>query len=210
MKRILRYIFTFVLFMSLTPLISNADCDYTKIAELSRKASNVNITYDYEIVNHNPNFYVDITNVTNDIYIKSDYYNEKDEVFTSNITRTYIASDITIKYYIYSNDDDCKGTLLLTKYLNIPYYNRYSETKICKNNPKFKYCALWMNTSGLTDDEFSKYFATYHDSNVVIPKKEKNNNTITKILKENYKIIIIVLIGLILIPVLMKWKRSKV
>ena len=58
MRYIKYVVFTFIC-MIFVPLVSYADCDYQREAELSRIASNVQINYTYEIAGALHRFYYD-------------------------------------------------------------------------------------------------------------------------------------------------------
>lgn len=130
----------------LTPFTVKADCDYERLAELSRIASNIQFSYTYTAdENGEPHFNIDIVNLTNDIYI------EDNSVFKRYISGTgerqvsYSAGS-SIDFDIYSNDPNCRGELLLTQYVNLPQFNYYSTSENCQKYPDFKYCQIWSNT----------------------------------------------------------------
>lgn len=164
MKKLL---FILVLFLW-TPLV-HAQCDYMRGAELSKLASNVKIGYTYEFKNDDVSFNVFMTNITNDIYV-TDSYNTYFYNFESN--KVYNRDDVlgfrpgdTITYNIYSNDNNCKGELLLTKYLKLPNYNSFYNMSQCDNDRDHRYCYLWENTSNVS---YSNFDSTVGKSDDVI------------------------------------------
>ncbi len=136
-----------------------ADCSYERKAELSRIASNVQFSYDYEMnENGNPEFTVTISNLTNDIYIEDDMTGE----FISGIGERNISypNGSSIQFKIYSNDQNCYGDSILTQHINLPYYNYYSSSEECRNYPNFAYCQMWLNTN-ITTDAFNNALGNY-------------------------------------------------
>lgn len=151
--------------MFIFPLGAQADCSYERQAELSRVASNVQFSYSYEMVDKNPIFTVNITNITNDIYIVDNYgrsyrgEGEKNAIYQS-------GDEIT--FTIFSNDSNCGNYSILKQYLTIPNYNSYSLDPICKEIPNFKYCSMWLDNEGINYDTFASEADKY--------KAEKNAN----------------------------------
>lgn len=162
--------------MCIFPLTSHAECDYQRIAELSRLASNVQINYTYD-VSDNVSFNLYVMNLTDDIYVVDSYGNyfagNGEMNFTySPLTIAGFSSGTTVKYQIYSNDNNCKNELLLAKSITFPYYNPLSSTSECRSNPNFKYCQLWTNTNGISSSQFDEELNKYNE--------EKQNTTINE------------------------------
>lgn len=186
------FIFTLI-GICIFPFVAHADCDYQRQAELSRLASNVKISYSYEIVNNLPKFKVNIINLTNDIYISdgiSNYYNQEIELsYNSGESQTYT---------IYSNDQNCYGDFLTKKYINLPHYNSYHNTEECQLNPNFKYCQMWGDFK-ITTTQFQNELTQYKTEIENNEKTEINKisifiDAILTILKTNKIMIIILLI----------------
>lgn len=211
MRKIFGYLFILLCFMALPSVCSakyfeTASCDYVRKAELSRIASNVQLSYNYEIVGSIPRFYVNISNVTSDIYVEDETYGnviDKDGVVT------YDYSGVTIKYNIYSNDDNCKGEKILTKYVTLPGYNAFSKFYKCDKYPEFKYCQVWLDTRGLTQEDFDSYFNNY------VNEKENalHSKSFLEIIKEfalsNIVWIVLTIICFILLVVLIHIRRRR-
>ena len=64
----IKYVIFALMCMCVTPLITHAECDYQRKAELSRMASNVQFSYTYD---ENIDFTVNITNIIDDIYVSN-------------------------------------------------------------------------------------------------------------------------------------------
>lgn len=159
--------YSLVLFfcMFIFPTFVHAECSYERTAELSRIASNVQLSYNYKL-EYGLEYDVHITNLTNDVYAMDNFGN----VFTGNtdITKHYSHDDDvtfysgdTIYYNIYSNDDNCKGEYLLKKYITLKDYNKYSASPECLKYPDFKYCSKWISTAGIDTTVFEQELKKY-------------------------------------------------
>lgn len=163
-KRI-KYMFFALLCMCVTPIITHAECDYQRQAELARLASNVQLNYNYD-VSSGLKFTLYVTNLTNDLYMVDSYGNyfsggaERSLVYSSNTVSGFNNKD-NISFTIYSNDSECRGSELITKYISFPSFNPYSYNDECQENPNFKYCQTWMDTSSVNYDEFVNELAKY-------------------------------------------------
>lgn len=196
-------------FSCLFPFSVNAECDYQRKAELSRIASNVQFSYNYD---ENNDFTVNITNLTDDIYIKDDYDNYMSGVGEKQYS--YNNGD-TIRYTIYSNDNNCKDEEIMTRYLSLPYYNPYSDTSECKEHPDFKYCQRWSNSS-VDFDKFNNELIKYKNE---LHANDDNNDTNISIVesiidyfKNNIYVIFVIIISLIIIIMIFimhKFRRKK-
>lgn len=165
MKRIRYYIFT-LLCMFFFPLITHAECDYQRMAELNKIASNVQFSYSYDLDgSKEPQFGVNVTNITSDIYIE---YSSTNWLFVDrveNVSEVFIDfyEGSTLTFKINSADSSCYGKLLATRYISTPVYNEYYLTPECKKYPSFKYCSAWLGTS-ITDEQFRREFEKYNNS----------------------------------------------
>lgn len=174
-------------FSCLFPFSVNAECDYQRKAELSRIASNVQFSYNYD---ENNNFTVNITNLTDDIYIKyEDYATLYDQFIQgSNEFQMVIPSGLTMKYSIYSKDSFCPDEFIMDKFVSTPKYNLYSESEECKKNPEFKYCQRWMDTTidqTKFNTELSKYVNSLKSDNDKLESGESVFSIIFNFFKEN-------------------------
>lgn len=156
----LKYIFVAcIVWMILGAIQVQAECSYERTAELSRIASNVQFSYNYEMnENGNPEFTVIVSNLTNDIYIKDDMTAELISG-TGEVTISY-PNGSSIQFKIYSNDSNCYGEKILTQYVNLPYYNYFSNNDECQNYPNFTYCQMWLNTD-ITIETFDESLEEY-------------------------------------------------
>lgn len=189
-----------------------ADCDYQRLSELSKIAGNVQFSYNYKLNNmRQPVFIVNISNVTNDIYIVD---RTKQNVIASfDGTYTYESKGETLNYDIYSNDSNCKNQLIITRNVVLPTYNYYYNDEECQRNPEFKYCNLWYDTRNLSYEEFENAFQQYMDFELakndtyVDGKTLKKSNVFLSFISNNLLLVVLVIICLAGVPILVYLKR---
>ena len=208
----IKYVFFAVICMCVTPLVTHAECDYQRQAELSRLASNVQMSYTYDVAN-GVNFTLYMTNLTNDVYIVDEFGNtfsgvgEKSMLYSSSNVSGFQQGK-QVGFEIYSNDNNCKDYLIMTKYINFPKFNAYSTLDECKQHPNFKYCQMWVDTGSITYDQFIDELNKSTSSSQTV-KAEAEENVLDEIimLLTQPRIVIVgsILIILVLISVVV-WK----
>lgn len=149
----IKYVIFALICMCVTPLITHAECDYQRLAELSRLASNVQLSYTYS---EESGFQITMTNLTNDLYATNIY----GQRINGGAERVFEAISGSYNYDIYSNDSNCPGEFLLRKSINLPVRNSYSYYDECKQYPNFKYCQMWSNIS-VTHEQFMEELEQY-------------------------------------------------
>ncbi|MCI9110464.1 MAG: hypothetical protein HFH47_01475 [Bacilli bacterium] len=207
LKPIKKYLIIFVACFFLFPLASNAQCSYERQAELSKIASNVKFSYTYDVIENEPHFSIAITNLTNDIYIRDDNFNHYING-VGEINLKYDIDGIAIQFDIYSNDVNCKAEKILTKYINLPNYNRYNQFSECTEEPDFKYCEIWSNTNSIDEAEFRKQIFEYsHSQKKNVPQENKTN--LSEWIKNNQVYIISVIMCILIIVVMIVVRSVK-
>lgn len=164
----------------LLPNVVHAQCSYERVAELSRMASNVQLSYSYDFKDHNPIFRVTATNLTNDIYMTTsgnipDENGQAPWSFTGTGEKNiYFADGAYATFQFYSNDRNCLGEELLTSYINLPLYNSYSTTDECQKHPYFKYCKMWSGDNAVETSKFTNEYNEYKNLVETAQENEKN------------------------------------
>ena len=172
-----KYVLFTLICMCVTPLITHAECDYQRQAELARLASNVQLTYTY---NSNSGFQVIMTNLTSDLYAVNNY----GQTIYGGEEKTFNYSSGTISFDIYATDSSCSTGKLLTKSVTLPTLNAYSYYDECKQFPNFKYCQLWGDFS-VTHDQFMKEFESYkEDVNASLTSADDGDSEVLEIILE--------------------------
>lgn len=190
----------------LFPFKVSAQCSTERIAELSKIAENINLSYTYEVGEEDAEFKVTVSNLTNDVYLVSN----EEEITVSGINEKTIdkkfPSGTTLNFVVFSNDKNCKNEALTNKYITLPYYNLYSNYGMCKEYPEHEYCKRWYDSSKISRSEFERALADYSDKLMDDEEKvkETKEKTFLDMLEEiwnNYNIFIIISLGLILVIV---------
>lgn len=202
----LRYVIFILICMCVMPLITHAECDYQRQAELARLASNVQLTYTY---NSNSGFQVIMTNLTAELYAVDSY----GQIIHGGDERTFDYSSGTVSFDIYAVDSACSTDKLLTKSLTLPTLNAYSYYDECKQFPNFKYCQLWGNFS-VTHDQFMKELESYkQDMRSSLLSADNNSNPeileiILSVLSNNSFMFIIFGCVIVIFIIYSKFKKS--
>ena len=209
-NRYVNYFLVLVFCLFVSPLVSYASCDDSRLAELSKIASNVQFSYSYDVVLNRPEFKVNMSNITSDIYVVDSFEN----VFTG-FEASYGYQFInTITYDIYSNDINCQGEKLMSKSVNIPSYNKYSMYKECEDHRDLALCQVWAYYEFENDDIF---YNIIKESNKIKKatdiKKDTNNNSflddIIDFIMSNLFVIILVFLLMFIYIILIIRRRKQ-
>lgn len=210
MKKIILFLICFLIFSS----NAKASCSYSEIARLKKLATNVNISYDYEIKNKEALFNITITNLTKDIYIY-DTFNDKKYTDQKEITVPGYIDGVTYRFHIKSNNKDCIDDLLLTKFVDLPQYNKYYGDSICSGIEDYVLCQRWGSFKVKDYEEYVSNINAYKESLKVIEEKpviEKEIGLLEKIydiLVEYYYVGLILIIVVCLTIIIVKSKKDK-
>ena len=159
-KKIIFMVLMFLSFIKVSAL-SYAGCDFSDVSRMKQIVSNINVSYNYRIVNDEAYFDVIISNLTNEIYVtdnyfKTNFYSSNGELVIPNVK----ANSIYLKFN--SNRQECKGLLLGNKYEQFPIFNKYYDDKVCSNTP-ISYCDKWVNKA-YTLEEIKEAIDKYNNS----------------------------------------------
>lgn len=204
----MKYLLFVFICLFVFPFNARAACDYQRVAELSKIASNVQLSYSYYPDEDGiPIFGVNVSNITSDIYVVDEDHGIIGNTTADNLAYGYGTTRAT--FTVYSNDPNCKGERLLTQYVNFPSYNTYSNSYLCKDNSSFQYCKIWSNTSSLNTEDFQNAMEEYSKNNGDDTNIE-DNNSLLDFINDNLVLIIVVVIVLILSSyVLLKRRRRR-
>lgn len=205
-----KYMLFALICMCVTPIITHAECDYQRRAELSRLASNIQVAYTYDT----SDFTVYVSNLTSDLYITDNYGLE---YYGDGKEKTFKVASGTINFDVYSNDPSCKGEKLLRKSITIPTINVFATYAECNQYPNFKYCQNW-GVLGISDEQFFSEFNKYKQElsqNLILQNSSGGKSSVLEsildVLDNNkYMIIFLGIVGgITLITVLIKKKIHK-
>ena len=222
MKKIIKFsmLFVFIFFINIV-VKADTSCQSEELKRLKDLANNVEITYKENITEEkvgdnvfkDVNYSITVTNLNNNIKVmiiddlmKDNYkeFKSNTNIATLNGFRSGEKVTLTIMAFV---PNGCSGKTLLTRSINLPYYNIFSEGDECKAYPDFKYCTTWIENT-ISRDTFDSEFTKYTDSikkNAETPNTEKGSNSLLSIIL----IIIVVLIALGIVFYVVYQKHQK-
>lgn len=191
-----------------------------KLAELAN-----NIKFNYELNNASSSskktFTVTMSNLLEGIYAEYTpfiYRYEKDSVSPGVETLDGDFEDNkSYKVNFYGDSSSCKDEFLITKTIDIPKYNTYSEREECKGIEDFKLCNMWYEGSISSEKYFKEEVEKYKKSlSKAVKKKEteKKESLLVK-LKNIYfnniylSIVLTILVLIIIIVIIIKIRKKR-
>ena len=207
MKKIM---FIIILYLIMIPSVKSY-CDEDEMIRLQKIANNITMSYEHNAVNNT--FNVTFSNITRQTYIEvNNQIIDKDfeYVFKNQKSGEY-------KFNIYSNTGTCERTLLLTKYVSLPYYNNLYNTEVCSGIENYKYCSKWLKDN-ISEQEKIKQIKNYKSlivEEITENKIENKESILDKIRKSlidiyvNYYFIILpVIISILCLLIYIKDKKD--
>ena len=76
-KKIIFILFILLFYKTSVSALTYGGCDTSVIARMKQVVANINISYDYKIINDKVYYDVTISNLTNDIYVRDNYGNRE-------------------------------------------------------------------------------------------------------------------------------------
>lgn len=214
MKKI--YLFILMLVLPITVFArAKTGCNYSLLSKLKKYASNVNIVYDYKIVNNEAYFNITINNLVPDIYVL-DETSGKTYNYSSSNNGELVISDVhgvqKLKFKIISSNAGCNDETLLTSYVTLPVYNKYSTDPLCDGLDNYKLCYTFLDT-GLTYEEFKENVEAYRNRKPAEEEEPVNSEHVKteweKFLDFMMKYGIYIMAGLAIIITIISVRRSK-
>lgn len=199
MKKFFWILFLFIIMLSTV----KAHCNNEEIIRLTNLAKNVNVSYTYD--ENKKNFQINFANVSDDIIIlevsNNKYYSSYPEITIGNYKSG------KYKFSIYAKDRNCFEEELVSKYIELPFYNKYHNYIECQNYKEYSYCNKWLK-SELSYEIWKQKVDEYNNIKKE-PEKEKttkknNLETIKEMIiklyiKHYYIILPIIILSLCLI-----------
>ena len=160
MKKILLLLFCFS-FIDVFAL-TYGGCDYSVVSRMKSMVTNINLSYDYKIVDNEALFSVTINNLTDEMYfydtVTNKYYYYRDSNNGEITINNYKVNSGTYKFY--SNLDACHGISLGNKYYTFPKYNKYYVHELCSDISNYSLCQKWSDVN-YSEEEFKKMVLEY-------------------------------------------------
>ncbi len=164
-KKVIFLIITLFLIKPSVHALSYSGCEYSTVSRYKSFVTNVNISYDYRIVNGSVYFDVTLTNIVPGMYFRD---SETGKTYTYSNT---VNGEITIKNYtgnsgnykFYPTTQGCNNILLGTKYYKFPIYNSHYNDPLCSDIPNYGLCQRWVKNN-LNYSEFKRLVLEYKQS----------------------------------------------
>lgn len=142
-------------------------CSYETKTYLKQLASNINISYDFVEENDRAIFKLTLSNVHKNLIIREKntdrvFYPSSSKELSEIVLENY-ESGKTYQFDVYSTVSDCNDEILMTFYVNLPYYNSYYKEEVCKGLDSYPLCTRW-NRHGLSKDKFIENVTNYKES----------------------------------------------
>lgn len=175
MKKVILFLIVSFSFVALSSALTYSGCDYSAVSRMKSIVSNINLSYDYKIIDNEAYFDVKLNNLTEDIYFY-DTVNDKNYYYSDTINGEIIISGYKINsgsYKFYSNLSECYGISLGTKYYKFPVYNKYYGDPLCTDIPNYSLCQKWSYVN-YSQEEFEQKVFEYRNSKTIDDEKEIN------------------------------------
>lgn len=171
MKKILKYLLILLVF--LIPNTIKASCSSSEKARLKRIISNINISYDYEIINNDAVFSIKFSNLNPEIYFVDQFNNYYTQYNQNNEIILYNFADGKSYTFTFYGTNTCAGEKISNLYATTPTYNPYYKLSVCDNAKEFELCQRWVSHS-LSRGEFINKVNEYKNKNEIIDNTEVN------------------------------------
>lgn len=166
-------------------------CTTKELNTLKQKAVNIKTSYELYDSTYNENhmyyFNIFLTNFSNEFYIvdldgqEFQFMNdlEKDGIRQLRVVR----EGIRYNYTVYtSNETKCPNTKIITKTIEIPYYNDYSQREECNGIEEFSLCHEYYGGLIKSDDYFKEQVQKYKKGLIDDSSSKDETNIINKII----------------------------
>ena len=156
--------------------VSYRGCDSSEVARMKALVNNINISYDYEMIDR-PIFTITVNNMTSEMYFVDSATNKEYRFSDGNNGEIIIggySSGSSGRYKFYSSNSNCSGLSLGSKYYNTPHYNNYYNDPLCEGL-NISVCNKWGSVN-YTRDEFE---------NLINGHKEEEKEEIIKNIEKN-------------------------
>lgn len=213
MKKIILFVTLFFIGLQNTNALF---CDYTELATIRKKASQVNITSDFEELEDSVTYTITIYNLQPSQYVvdtttgKRYMYGNTGSEDSSEIVLTDIQKPGMYKFLVYSTENTCNDDALNTLFVNLPTYNKYYKDPLCEGIENYKLCQRWFGTS-ITYAQFQKDIADYKTYLNNRPKEEEEKTFWENLLSlyiESYYIFLPILILLLCVPIYIIYEKK--
>lgn len=183
-----------LLLLLLIPISIKAECSNQELTRYKTLSGYADYYYEYD-----GNFNITVYNLSNELTIKN---LNNGQVLTSpskigEIKINGVNPGTIVKLGLYPNRGDCSDYRVQTIYVNLPYYNKYYNDEVCKNNDNVL-CSKWANTNKYSHEQFLKEVQKTKKDEIIVetePEENKDNSSILGFIGDYYIIILLAIIG---------------
>jgi len=182
-------IFIIVFLMTISKVNAVGTCDYAEIAKLKNIAANISITYSY-VYNEKTDdmkFKIELDNIQANIILQ---INNKIYKYNNNSSMIFDNFDDGQKHTIniYTEATYCLNKTLLTRYIELPKYNKFYNDTICSTLPNYYMCQMWYQHD-LSESKFIEKINEYKTQVEEPIEEDKNNDNYSSLVLQVFEFI---------------------
>ncbi len=206
-----RFKYLLILLLCLLPNTIKASCSSSDKAKLKKIISNINVSYDYQMVQGNAMFSIKFSNLNPEVYFNDPF---------GNTYRTYNLdnNEIVLKNYAdgksytftFYGTNSCVNQNVGSLYVTTPTYNPFYKLGVCDNAREFELCQKWVSHS-LSRNEFVNKVNEYKEKNGIIDDSKINKKISVIDLAMSFIRMygLYIVIGIVVIIIIVKFIRYK-
>lgn len=221
MKKNIKYILSFMVFIFCFVCNVNAECSYQERKNMLDVAKGVEAYFEPDL--NNKYFTFNLYNLDESIYvvINNSKTGENKEIHNYDMINNHYSFvenniDDVITYYvnINSNNSSCYGNKITTKIVVKKIVNKFYYEDICKGIEDYTYCKPLLNNKfAISDSKIRENIAKYRDSLNVKEDEDIINkfgmDDLINLLKKYWYIFVIIIIISITIVVIIKINKKR-
>ena len=209
LRKLIVILFLFLVFLSPVKA-EEINCPYEEQLRLRELAASV--TFSFDLIDYGEFMAFDVyaSGMTKDLFIKEEhslvrfYYNEDAKKINSSVLPGTIHK---LDFYA-TAETKCPNFKIINRYLQAPYYNRYSEHPLCIGHEQYSLCQRFSNIYTLINDkeEFEDKMNVYleslklKDDHDLIEEPNDNNwfNNIVLFIQKYYLILLLLALAVLI------------
>lgn len=195
-------------FLFMFPHNTKAVCSDSEIVRLSNLAKNVKYSYIYD--EQTKKIKIIFTNLTDELILKDTFLDKQYNTNTELILDKYSGTN---RFNIYAKDKTCISDVLVTRIIEIPYYNDYYLYPECEGIENYSYCHKWIDKNisyEVWKDKTTNYKNTLKEEKIENNKKNSKSlsDLIINLYIDYYFIILPIIIILLSSVIYIKNKKE--
>lgn len=162
-----------LLILCLLPIKVHASCTSEERARLKKMVSNINVSYDYQMIGGNPIFSIRFSNLNPELYFMDPFenYYQVYDLENNEIVLNNYADGKSYTFNFYGGINACGGINVGRLYVTTPTYNPYYQLTVCDDAREYDLCQKWVSHS-LSKNEFVDKVNEYKEKKGIIDNSE--------------------------------------